>query len=324
MSKIIYCDYYMPSNTVSAKEILLNSKSFLAENSLSDINEAANKFVKDNELTEIAVEKDNDILDIFSAMITKMFEKINIDPMKIKNIFYTNYKLYSYNDTVSIPDYLQVKYKLFNANVVILNQHCSSVLQAMKIADSINKSEKGTYSLIVSPYFAKESEDRYISFAILGDGASIMLIGDDEDYNEGFKIIDSSSITDGYTSYYCHENFKKSELNKYDVMKLKLMTYKSLENTTVKIFEKYREWVNNSKVKISSNVSKKITEADSKILGETYQNYYGGHIGEVDIPRNLKDIMDSNKFEKGDKIVLFAIGGGFGSVNAISIFCQYE
>jgi 3-oxoacyl-[acyl-carrier-protein] synthase III len=313
----------MPSNTVSAKDILLNSKTFFAENSSSDINKAADKYVKDNELNEIAVEKDNDILDIFLNMITKMFEKIDIDPMKVKNIFYTNYKQYDYDDIVNIPDYLQAKYKLFNANVVIVNQHCSSVLQAMRIADSINKSEKGTYSLIISPYFAGETEDRYISFAIMGDGASIMLIGDD-DYNKGFKIIDSSSITDGYVSYYYHEHFKKIELTRYDEMKLKLMVYKSIENTTAKIFEKYREWINDSKIRISSNIGKKITDMDAKVLGDTYQNYYGGHIGEVDIPRNLKDIMDSNKFEKGDKIVLFAIGGDFGSINAISVFCEYE
>lgn len=54
MSKILYADYYIPSNIISAKDILLNSESFLLENSSSDVIEAANKYIRDTKLSEIA------------------------------------------------------------------------------------------------------------------------------------------------------------------------------------------------------------------------------------------------------------------------------
>lgn len=324
MSKIIYSDYYMPSNTVSVKDILLNSESFLSENSSIDINEAANKYIKDTKLSEITVEKDGNIIDIFSTMISKMFEKINIEPDKIKNIFYTSYKHYDYNNYVSIPYYLQEKYKLYNAAILVLNQHCASTLQAMRIAASLNKSEKGAYSLIISPCFLEGNEDRYMGVTVIGDGASIMLIGDDE-YSEGFEIIDTFSISDGYASWYCYDKlFNKSEKNKYNDMKIRLITFESLRKVIGKSVEKYGAWFNDSKFIIGQSISEKIVKGYLKNVEKVYQNYYGGHIEDVDTTRNLKDVMDSVKFKKGDKISLVALGGDFKSLNITSVFCQYE
>ncbi len=322
MSKIIYADYYMPSNTVSVKNILLNSKAFLATNSSTNINEAVNKYIRDTGLSEITIEKDGDITDIFSGMLTKMFEKMDIAPEKIKNIFYTSYENYDYNDRVSVPYYLQIKYKLFNAAVMTLHQYCSSTLQAIRMADSLNKNEKGGYSLIISPSFLGESEDRYVDITVMGDGAAIMLVGDD--CNEGFKIIDTFSISDGYISYYCYENPKKSEKNKYDELKIKLIIFESLRKAIKKTIEIHENWFTDAKLVIVQNISINFIKEYSKNLGRFYANYYGGHIGDVDITRNLKDLMDSAKFEKGDKIILFGLGGDCKCTNATSVLCQYE
>ncbi|MBU3178013.1 hypothetical protein KPL47_16920 [Clostridium estertheticum] len=328
MSKIIYSDYYIPSNTVLVKDILLNSKDFLASNSLTDINEAADKFITNTGIKEVTVEKDGDIIDIFSTMLNKMFVEMDIEPKKIKNIFYTSDKHYDYNDCVSVPYYLQEKYKLSNATVMTLNQLCSSTLQAIRIADSLNKSEKGAYSLIISPCFLDKGIDRYAGgVTIIGDGASIMLIGDD-DCNEGFKIIDTISISDGRVSYYCYDNFNKSEKDKYDNLKIRLITLESIAKASRKMVNEYEEWFKDSKFIIGQNVSSKYLK-DYLMnylnnVGKTYQNYHGGHIEDVDITRNLRDVMDSVKFEKGDKIVLFGQGSDFKCVNSTSIFCQYE
>ncbi|MFT8351837.1 hypothetical protein [Clostridium saccharoperbutylacetonicum] len=323
MSKIIYSDYYMPSNTVSAKDILLNSETFLSENSSSDINEAVNKYIRDTELSEIAVKEDGNIIDIFSVMLTKMFERIDIDTDKIKNIFYTSYKHYDYNDCVSVPYYLQEKYKLSNAAIMILNQQCASTLQAMRIANSLNRSEKGAYSLIISPCFLEKNEDRYMGFTVIGDGASIMLIGDDE-RSEGFKIIETFSISDGYASWYCYEKFNKSEKNKYDDMKIRLITFESIVKAISKSVKKYEGWFNDSKFIICQSINRKLVKEHLKNSGKVYQNYHGGHMEDVDITRNLKDVMDSTKFQKGDKISLIALGVDFKSFNITNVFCQYE
>ncbi len=324
MSKIIYSDYYLPSNTVSAKDILINSKKFLAENSSSDIMEAANKYVKEYELSEITVEKDGDIIEIFSAMLSKMFKKINIVPEQILNIFYTSYKHYDYNDYVSVPYCLQEKYELFNASVMILNQHCASTLQAMRIADSLNKSEKGAYSLIISPCFFEKSEDRYGGgITIYGDGAAIMLIGDD-DCDEGFKIIDSFTVSDGHASLYCYDKLNNSENNKYDNLKVRLIIFDSIAKVVSRAVKKYETWFNDSKFIIGQSIGGKLIKEHFKNAENMYQNFYGGHMEDVDITRNLREVMELTKFKKGDKISLIALGGDFKSTSFISVFCQYE
>ncbi|AAK76879.1 3-oxoacyl-[acyl-carrier-protein] synthase III [Clostridium acetobutylicum] len=322
MSKILYADYYIPSNIISAKDILLNSESFLLENSSSDVIEAANKYIRDTKLSEIAVEKDYDIINIFSAMLSKMFEKIDVAPCKIRNIFYTSYDNYNYNDYVSVPYYLQEKYKLSNAAVMVLNQQCASTLQAIRMADCINRTEKGAYSLIISPAFLDKSKDRYTGFTIVGDGAAIMLIGDDNK-GEGFKIVDTFSISGGYTSWYCYENFNKAKRNKYDEMKIRLIMYKSF-NQLIKHFKKYEPWFKNSKFIIGQSVNEKLEKEYLGNLGTLYKNYYGGHIEDVDTIRNLKDMINSAKFMEGDKISLIALGEDFKSLSISSVFCKYE
>lgn len=324
MSKILYSDYYLPSNTVSAKDILLDSKNFLAEYSSSNIMEAANKYVKEYELSEITVEKDGDIIEIFSAMLSKMLKKIEIVPEEIKNIFYTSFTHYDYNNYVSVPYYLQEKYKLTNASVMILNQHCASTLQAMRIADSLSKSEKGACSLIISPCFYERSEDRYAGgISLFGDGASIMLIGDD-DCDEGFKIIDSFSVSDGHASLYCYDKINNFENNKYDNFKIRLIAFDSISKVVGKAVKKYETWFHNSKFIIGQSVGGKHIEKYFKNAENIYQNFYGGHMKDVDTTRNLREVMDLTKFEKGDKISLIALGGDLKSTSFTSVFCQYE
>lgn len=320
MSKIIYSDYYIPSNTVPAKDILRNSNVFLLVNSSSDINTSVDKYIRSSGINEVAVEKELDLINIFSTLITRMLENNNIVPDKIKNIFYTNYEDYDYNDMVSVPYYLQEKFELCNAAVVILNQNCSSSLQAVRMADALNK--KGEYSLILSSSFQKQEVDRYIDLTILGDGAGIILVGDDS--NEGLKIIDTFGVSDGSASYYSYGVNPKIKEDKYALLKLKMILFDSFKKAIRKTAANYENWFSESKYIITSNITNIYMDNYVKETSKVYVNCDKGHIGDVDISLNLRKLTDLNKFYKGDKIVLLALGGDIKSTNVTTLFCQYE
>ncbi|GFZ32079.1 hypothetical protein CSC2_26050 [Clostridium zeae] len=327
MAKILYSDYYIPENIVSAEEILFNSNQFRQASNGNDIYESIEKYVKETDLHSIAVGRKDEIVEVLSKLVSKMLDKLDIDKAKIKTIFYTSYEEYIYGGNISVPHYLQEKFEFNDATVVILNQDCSSTIQAIKMANSLNVIE-GEFSLIISPYFLSNDEERFIEFTILGDGAGIMLIGDDID-QKGFNIVGSTSASNGRMSVAAYNFDKSSELVDpyYNYLKNKMGTFEAMRRVFAKLVASNEEKFKNANKIIIQNIADNFFNTYYKLYKvpdeNFYNNYLGGHIGDVDIIRNFKDFTDKNDFKIGDEIILLAIGSDFMGMNSGAVFLKY-
>jgi 3-oxoacyl-[acyl-carrier-protein] synthase-3 len=327
MAKILYSDYYIPNKLVPAEEILYKSEQFKKAIYNDNLENSIKKYVKATGLQHIAVGDKKDIIDVLSKLMDKMFQSKDFSKEKIKNIFYTSYEEYNYGGNVSVPHYLQEKFKLTEATVVVINQDCSSTIQAIRMASALNSIE-GELSLIISPYFLDENEERYIDFTILGDGAGIIVVGDDIK-NKGFNIMKTSSISNGRMSVaaFNFEKNKEADDPYYNYLKNKLGTFEAIRRVFSKLIGENEEILKNANKIIIQNIAENFFDTYYKMYKmekeSFYRNYIGGHVGDVDIIRNFKDFTENNSFKIGDEIVLLAIGSDFMGVNCGATLLKY-
>lgn len=338
MAKILYMDYYLPQNRVSAKKHMDSIEIPIPHiyKSKEEYNQA---FIKQLEIEYLCIENEKNLIEIFSDMLKRFFELKKIDKTQIKYIFYTKAhrsyyafrgdgKYYADNkdeNSVSIPYYLAAKFGLEQACIIVNDGKCSSVIQAIEMS-SMCCQEKGGYALILDPSFSS-SPNRYMNIALLGDGAGIMLIGNEKN-SHGYEIIDSLIKTSGIFSLHLYEKNKDafqvfgsvatmmSELCKYDnIFEKQILLKRGIKNKDIK-------------AAITLNV-KVLVDLYKRIYTDRLYDRnlpYGGHISDVDLIRNFKDyLIDSgNAIEEGDYIVLVAYGTDFTGLEYGSVLLQYD
>lgn len=88
MAKILYMDYYLPQNRVSAKKHMDSIEIPIPHiyKSKEEYNQA---FIKQLEIEYLCIENEKNLIEIFSDMLKRFFELKKIDKTQIKYIFYT-------------------------------------------------------------------------------------------------------------------------------------------------------------------------------------------------------------------------------------------
>lgn len=319
MAKLMYADYYLPNHTVSVLEYL-KSQDIVIPKIYKSKEEYSKAYVKRTKLEFFYEEKERDLIEIFTDMLTRLFEINKIDPTKIRYVFYTkSYRsYYSYHGdgeyhgrdmgggSVNIPYYLTGRFGLEEACVIVNDGKCASVLQALELS-AMCCDKKGGYGLILTPSFSK-SNNRYRDTTLFGDGVGIMLVGDDR--NSGYEIIDSLLKTDGMMSWQLYDNYIK-ECQGYGEKSKKPLPLLKFED----VFEHEvlnRNGLTNDAVKgvITLNIKVLIDRYSKVYPGRVYQENvpYGGHISDVDLIRNFKDFTSKAPVEKGEHMLLISCG----------------
>lgn len=291
MSYISYLDYYIPESYVQAEEIL---------NEIVDKSVNINYMLKYGKLKNISVENTLSKHEMIFKLIDKYLMNDNSTKDFDSVIFHGADKNIC-NET-SIPYVIIEKYNMNKATVFALNQECSTTLQAIELADGLINSNKAKKILIASICKAENLEDRYVSPTILGDGAGLIIIE-----NRGkLKILDSFSKTDGKSSYrkYMKIPYTFSEQD---------ITI-NIKNTILTLLENNRLTREDIKFIVPQNINEIVYKLHAKVLKISPEKFFlknipfGGHIGDIDTIRNLKDIIDENLLLKSEKLVLFAMG----------------
>lgn len=308
-SYINYYDYYKPSYNISVNEIL---------NEINDTQKNKNYISKYSNLDEISLELKLNQFEMYTKMMEKYFSSHN--PEDIKYLIFTG-ENYFINSGMSVPYYLLGKYGLKNATIIAIDQFCTGTPQAMQIADCMIKSNPKIKVMIVSLSRKNNIQDRYNWPTIIGDGAGIMVLG-----SEGFlKIIDYNSWSDGSVSLKRCTNFMNTEM-KIPPKRLNIIMLNN-RKTVLDLLMNNNLNVNDIHMFIPLNVHHLIYRMHAKALKVGINKFFldnipcGGHLGDVDSIRNLKDAIAKYHGNSNSKYVLFTLGdsGGNISYNAVLI-----
>lgn len=320
MAKIIYTNYYVPRQMISAEEVM---------SSCQEIAQAeVDSFLEQSGLDKIAI-ADKELINVFEQLLEECLQKVPIDKSKIRYLIYTNPLNEKYGEKVSIPYYIQKKFELDNCSVVIMDQKCSTSLESLYFSNLICNQREDEYVLILSPCFLKYQtlQDRFIGFTICGDAAAIGLIGCENEKNS-LEIVDIHSKSDGTFSFMQLNNDNTSETS-YSGVDERIVIIQKGVNLIKELLSGNGVDIEKVKYVIPQSINKYAYGVYAKFLKIAQEKMYlenvsmGGHLGDADTLRNLHDILHHDCLEDGDYIVLYGLGSDGTDINYSALLCKY-
>ncbi|WP_297425307.1 hypothetical protein [Clostridium sp.] len=310
MASVFYVDYYLPKKRITVQDVIKEANNFILPSNFKTNEEYCIDFCSQSKMNKISIEESQDHVDIFSNMISKFFDKTKINPDDINCMIYADPKnSYAYPDInsegrVIIPYYLQKKYKLSNASIIISNQQCITTIWSIGMAQKLLLGTIGKYVIIISSNFLKNMEDRNMGFAIGGDGAGIIAIKSDMAL---YEVVDYNFLSDGTASFNSYCNIKK-KINKFDNIIQQVKAIKCLlGKNKLRMNDIFGVIPQNINYCVYVNVYGKMLNLETKkMFLDNIPN--GGHCGDVDIIRNLADFLNKYQIPKGSYILLFGMG----------------
>ncbi|MCR4441040.1 MAG: hypothetical protein QHH10_02810 [Peptococcaceae bacterium] len=299
MSGITHASYYLPEDTLEVAKILEQ-----IEDPRISRDEVYNFFVNQNGLERVPIERKKDQVEMLSLLLDGYFAAGASKPEEIGYVIYTS----SYNllrGNVCIPYLLQAKYGLVNASLVLCQQQCISVLQAIELAGALIDSGKAENVLILSIVYGFAEKERFLGTSILGDGAGLMVVGKN---GCQARLAGSASISDGGFSY--HRYYEIPE--KGDSFGLSGNIKKGAEFTRL-FLEKKKLGLEDVRLLIPLNINRHGYFMFSRLSGIRMNklflnNLSRGHLADVDTIMNYADAIRGQSFNKGDKFLLYGSG----------------
>jgi 3-oxoacyl-[acyl-carrier-protein] synthase III len=306
MSYISYYDYYKPEESLSALTIL---------NQVGVATKVKNHLINQGNLRQIAVETELTPHEMLGNLIEKYMQTHMVED--IQYLIFTGDD-YWINSSISVPYYLIVKYGMKNATVLALNQGCAGTLHALHLADNLVRNNLRTKVLIAAVSKIDGVKNRYAHPTLLGDGAGILVV----EKSGSLKVLDCLMMSDGTNSYenYTHAGqdfetnwfLREQELN----LNLNRILTGIIRRNGLKV-EEVRLFVPQSinYLTYKMHYQKMNVKGDKFFLRNIPD---GGHLGDVDTIRNLKDALTGSPMRKGEKLLPFSLGEVGGNFNFIA------
>lgn len=294
-SYISYLDYHKPYDAVSMHEVVERS---------NDTPKNKNYILKYSQLDTITTECWYNQFEMYSEIMEKYVAAH--PPEEIRYLIFTGDNYYT-DSGMSVPYYLIGKYGLKNASLIALNQGCSGTPQAIQLADYIVKTEPHSKVLIAALSKVRQLEKRYCWPTITGDGAGIMVVG-----REGFlKVCDSCGWSDGSAS---RERCSGPEnMKEIDYMSRESLLLRNIKRIVQGLLTRNNLKLNDVDRFIPQNIHYLLYRMYAKSFNVKHERFFldnipnGGHWGDVDSIRNLRDVfLQSN--EPDGKYLLFTLG----------------
>jgi 3-oxoacyl-[acyl-carrier-protein] synthase III len=310
-SSVEYMDYYLPDTIISVDDIIQAADLNDAQGNISKTLFCAN-FKNESKLDKIAVFGGQEkLVTPVTNMLNKLFDETKVSASEIHYILCGNELLLNDN-SVSMVHYIREKFNLHNAVIIPLLQPCTASLIGMGMSGYLLDQPNKKMIIITANKWPKTCDrwpvvkSRFIDYTVLGDGIGIMLIGKEEN---GIEIAGWNSISYGNASLdkvnqikECRSflDIRMNVIRKgvsfiEDTLKQKGLTTKDLTviippNVNYTVFDTlYSNYLNVGNLFYLENLS------------------YGGHIGDVDLIRNLKDYMKIRSPEGKKHVLLYSI-----------------
>ena len=322
-SSIAYLDYFVPEARITTSDIL--SAAELDERDLARISQKVlgQAFSKDKLIATLrsmsGMAGDNMFMgdrrteaNIFVDMLTRMFASGIADPPAISYIIYTHgnsvavgdpWSLHSEEECVNVPYFIQQEMEMENAIVFNVEQECTGSFTAINIAKLLVEHGGAEKVLILSSNYFEPTPKRMMGGTVfIGDGQGLMLISGG---SGPFEIVHSVGRTDGridsVNSFFEPDNQQRvvevgSSLI-HDLLRKHNLTFDDISalvplNTTRFIWPHY---------------ARQLGISLKKVFLDNMGN--GGHLGDVDLIRNLKDIHVNQQFPDS-YLVVYGVATG--------------
>ncbi len=321
-TSIKYTNYYIPENYIPIEEYV----NMLDDSSLANM---ANG-MKKNDLVKILkntmnirhvyIEDRQNETQIYAKMLERYFSSQSTGPGEIDFIIYTrghsvaagNPWSMTDDECINVPYYLQKEFKMNNAQVFSIEQDFSGTLAAARIAFSLVRHGAVRKGLLLSGNFFENPANRLMwGVSLVNDGMGLMEISSAD---SGLEIIDFAGSADGAIS-------KVKDFNEHSNQE---KVVKTGSNLIKGLLQKNNLEAKDIALIIPQNISKNVWNFYCRLLDYPVQKVFldnvgnSGHMGDVDIIRNITDIRERKLLAPGQFAVVYAIGTGT-SWNALLI-----
>lgn len=325
MPSIFYADYFIPNTMITVEDYFNNctefklpkeDKTYPADFKPPDEYKSYDNlynYLKDVcGYDKISIGNRQSSLQIFYNLMLNFLRNTNINPEEVSYIIDTEYWDFVTDSKVSIPLYLQKQFGFKNASVFSVSETCGAIGMAIELAAQA-LFHKGKYVIILSSNLSRKWEDRFTGTGLIGDGASILVISKEiTDY----EIIDFNSYSDGHGSYHSQKN-KGENFQQISPIYGVNFIQNFLIRTGVDINDINMIIPQSTHRVLFSDIYAKGLGIDAgKIFLKNIPA--GGHMGNVDIPRNFKDFTLTCSCPNGAYILLYVV-----SLNDVKDFTHY-
>jgi 3-oxoacyl-[acyl-carrier-protein] synthase III len=290
-----YCDYALPECTMSMEHFV----SVLPAEEIPDgISRDQFKEILNNTLgyQSVYIEERHKEPLMFKHMLDKYFSSSQSKPEEVDVLIYANGDSIALGnpwdpsnaECVNVPYFLKREFGMDNALVLNIDVECAGTLVATRIAMSMFRD---------FPLSRRVMAD----YAIVSDGVALMELSAT---NGELVILDFASVADGRISKVVH--YKE---------KAQLLITTGVE-LIGRIAKKNALLLSDIKMIIPQNTTRVGWNSYCKQLGYPRDRVFlrnvadGGHMGDVDIIRNLVDVQRQELLAKGDRVIAYAVGTG--------------
>lgn len=309
-SYIAHLDYFVPNARITLSDILSNGG--LSERDFAKISEKllGKTIPKQNLITALKPFESMSSMfrgdrrteaGIFVDMLTEMFATRIAQPSEISHIIYARgnsicmgdpWALHSDEECVNVPYFLQQKMEMANAIVFNVEQECTGSFTAIQIAKLLVEHGGANKVLIVSSNYFELTQKRLMGGSIfVGDGQGLMLISGGSGL---FEIIDGVGKTDGRIDSVNSFLDPKNQQRVIDVgtsLIQELLRKHGLSFNDVRVLVPL-----NTTEFVWRHYAKQLGISFTKVFFENMKKGKGGHLGDVDLIRNLKDLSSEQEF----------------------------
>jgi 3-oxoacyl-[acyl-carrier-protein] synthase-3 len=317
-SYISYLDYSLPEARVTISGILSNGplsdrdEAQISVKLLGDVFPKQKLIASLEPMSSMCMGDRKNEADIFVEMLTRMFASDAALPSEIGYIIYARgnsisrgdpWALHSDEQCVNVPYFLQHKMKMAKAVVFNVEQECTGSFTALKIAKLLAEHGEAEKVLILSSNYFELNQKRLMGGSVfIGDGQGMMLISKSPGRIE---IIDGIGRTDG--SIDSVNSFLQST-NQETVVKVGCSLMSELLDKHGLSFDDVLLLVPlNTTPFVWSHYAKRLGISLKKVFFENMGK--GGHVGDVDLIRNLMDISSKVGFPDG-YLVVYGVATG--------------
>lgn len=324
MLGIVYTDYYVSEEMVGFNKILEENPNFNLPSSYSSIQEYYETFKKESHLDQISIMPKNIIIKEFSELIEKCLERTNIHRDKVAGLAYTDPVPFNsiINNNISIPHYLIEKFKFTNANVGLVQQQCTGFILSMGLARGILRSDQ--YLIILSAHCIEINGNKNFGYTLMGDGLGIAVLSN---IPSKWEVIDFKMKTNGINTYHLYHDeelkyqveirpgdfapetiTQEIEKKRTDVIKQGTdLVFDLLEDNGLKMDDLFKFIPQNVHyMSYSFAYARRLKIDPQKIYLSNIAK--GGHIGDVDLIRNLTSFEKEEQIPCNAKVVLYGLG----------------
>ncbi len=300
-----YSDYYIAENTLSNDE-------FVAKLSDEFVSEWGNTFVKaeierddlvsilkNTGTQRVGVEDRRQEPQRFCELFDRYLSVSNVQPEEIDCIIYTRGN--PIVGDINIPYYLQKEFQLPRVQIFCIEQECSATLLVIHLAQLLINSDFARRVVILSRNVFESYEKRLMGMFLVSDGFGVMEVIHGE---TGLTPIDFTSTSRGNITKVQDFTLKASEVVEVGAGLIQTLLKKN--GLTMKdISLIIPQNTNGSGWNI---YSKQLDISREQIF---FDNFGGiGHLGDLDMIRNITDIRRKGLLNPGEMALAYALGTG--------------